>query len=889
MSKQKERLLLIDGNALIHRSFHALPPTLRTKDGTLVNAVYGFASFLLSALEEFKPNYVILTLDKAAPTFRHLAYSDYKATRVKTVDELYEQIPLVKQLVSALSIPIFEKEGFEADDLIGTLSLQAEKEKTIETIIVTGDLDTLQLVSPLTKVYTMSRGLNDSVIYDEAQVEKRFSLQPQQIIDYKALAGDASDNIPGAKGIGAKTATDLLISYHNIESIYQALDRENASIKERTKKLLLESQENVFLSKELATIDRQAPVKLSLAQAKFSLQDPSQALALFQELEFKSLLNKLELVLNDNNQTIKTNKTELKNKPYIFTTIKNTKELEVLIGAIEKDKHFFIGLINDETKEEFSGLLILVQKTVYHLAKRPGYLAKLKPILEDESIKKSGYDLKFIFRTLKTIGITIAGIKFDALLAAYLLNPGERRYQLKSLLYSELGWFKSDDDKGKEANEKDSLEEEAQNLYQISRLIPKLDKELKEEALDKVYFKLELPLISILGKMEAWGIKVNKSFLENLGKTVDKKLAVLEDKIYQASQLEFNINSPKQLMEILFEHLELPTYGIKKTKTGYSTAEEELNKLIDYHEIIPLILSYRELAKINSTYLKSLPKMINPETKRIHSYFDQVVTSTGRLSSHDPNLQNIPIKTNEGKKIRQAFIAEAGYSLLSFDYSQIELRIAAHYSQDKHMLEAFIKNQDIHIEAAAKINNVTIDKVTTKMRQEAKAVNFGVLYGQGPHGLSQGAGVPYAKAQDFINKYFLNYPGIKLMVEKFIKTAENKGYAITLFGRKRCLPDINSSLPMQKRAAQRMAINAPVQGTAADIIKRAMIDIDTLIKDDPDGIRLLLQIHDELIFEVRNDLLKDYSEKIKKIMETSTTLSVPLLIKSSSGKTWGDL
>ena len=911
MLKQTNKLLIIDGNALIHRSFHALPPSLRTKDGVLVNAVYGFSSFLLSAIIEFKPKFVILTLDMAGPTFRHKTYKEYKATRVKAADELYDQIPLVKEVAKSLSIPIFEKSGFEADDLIGSLSLQAENEKDLEVIIVTGDLDTLQLVSPQTKVYTMSRGLSDSVIYDIAKVKERYSLSPNQIIDYKALAGDPSDNIPGAKGIGAKTATELLLKHKSIKGIYQAIESDTLEAKPRTKELLIASKDNVILSYELATIDCKAPITLSLEEAEFKITNIEGVLNLFQEFQFKSLLNKLKQLSGDNlnaksealfesAQNSGKKKTTKKIVAPSHKLVESSKDLKELVSTLEKQEFISLGLELDNKNLKPIALVFLAANKSYYLPYEKSTLKEVKGILENKNIKKTAYDLKLIFEKLSEDKIILAGIYFDILVAAYLINPGNRNYQLENIIYSELGLIDSDKSQPKsgsstqlsfdlEIDIKNRAKLACEKLYNVHLLAPLLEKQLKDKALWDIFINMEMPLVSILGKMQHFGIKIDLEILANLEKEVLKKIKKLEKNIYESAGKKFNINSPKQLKEILFEDLKLSSQGIKKTKTGFSTAEDELNKLKDSHKIIPYILSYRELAKLESTYLKALPKMINPKTGRIHSHFNQVVTATGRLSSHDPNLQNIPTKTKEGRRIRKAFIAKKGYKLVGFDYSQIELRVAAHFSGDKKMVTAFKSNADIHSETAAKINEVKREDVSHKMRQEAKAINFGILYGQGPHGLSQNAGITYKKASEFIEKYFLTYPKIKEMVDGFILETKEKGYASTLIGRKRNLPEINSSMPFLRKSAERMAINTPIQGTAADIIKQAMINIANLIYDKEDEVKLILQIHDELIFEIKEDKLEEYIPQLKEIMENTTKLKVPLKIESSLGDNWDDL
>lgn len=911
MSKTKPKLLIIDGNAIIHRSFHALPPTLRTKDGTLVNAVYGFTSFLLTALNEFHPEYIILALDKKGATFRHETFADYKATRIKAPDELYEQIPLVKQIARVFAIPIFEKTGFEADDLIGTLCLQAEKEKNLETIIITGDLDTLQLVSHKTKVYTTSRGLSESVLYDVEKIKTRFNLNPKQIIDLKALAGDQSDNIPGAKGIGLKTATDLLVNFKNIEGVYQAVDKKDKKIKERTLELLKASRDDVFLSKSLATINCNAPIELSLKKAAFAGFNLDEILELFRKLEFRSLLDKAKS-LRDYHQKkqsdsleIKEQKISAKKEKNDYHFLKTEKEFANFLKTLKKRKEFAINL-KLETINNFETSLTglsfsWLKNQAFFVLVDDKKIKALKPILENKQILKTGHDLKTTWQVFKNLNIDFQGLGFDVMLASYLLNPGERRHDLDALAFLELGIDKLTNkdialtdktqlsfDFSKPDQEKIALlTNEGADL--IGQLKKSLEKKLINLKLKEIFTTIEMPLIKVLAKMEYTGIKIDLEPIKKFHKEVIAKIKKLETEIYFLAGKKFNINSTKQLKEILFVDLEIPTFGIKKTKTGFSTAEEELIKLKDLHPIIPYLQDYRELTKLETTYLSALPKIINTKTGKIHTHFNQAVTATGRLSSNDPNLQNIPARTEEGRKIREAFVAEKGFKLLGLDYSQIELRLAAHMSQDKNMIKAFNDGEDIHAATAAKINDIPLEKVSKQQRREAKATNFGILYGQGPHGLSQAAGINFFNAKEFIKKYFASYPGIKKMVDHFIKEAEKNNYAITLFGRKRPLPDINSSLPMVKKAAERMATNTPIQGTAADLIKLAMIKIGDLIEPKSDEIHLLLQVHDELIFEVKEEKLDYYAKKIKKVMEEIMKLKVPIVVDVSWGKNWGEL
>ena len=923
MSKTKPKLIIIDGNALIHRSFHALPPTLRTKKGILVNAVYGFTSFLLKALNEFHPEYVVLTLDKKGPTFRHEAYAEYKANRVKAPDELYEQIPLVKQVAEAFNIPIFELSGFEADDLIGTICEKTNSEKNLEKIIITGDMDTLQLINDRTKVYTMSRGLSDSVLYGAEQVRARYNLNPDQIIDYKALRGDVSDNIPGVKGIGEKTASDLLVEFKTLDGVYKAAEASSNKIKPRILDLLKEHKDNAYLSQSLATINLDVPLKFSLDNISFTSFKLENVLEIFSEFEFKSLLPKVKDLRDKINKDhgIKgessekeedkekrgagSTKFERNAKNFDYQLVDDDKKFSAFLKKLKIQKEFTLdtettGL--DPINTDLLGVSFSWKEgEAYFVLMNKERLKELKPFLENKNIKKYGHNLKFDWRVLKNQGVELRGLVFDTMIASYLLNPGNRQHNLDSIVFTELGF-----EKISKANlaatqstqlslDFASLDPEKLSLYSCedadftNRLVSILNKRLKSEGLDDLFNKLEMPLVSILGEIEDNGIKLDLKPINILDKEVSGKLEKLEKNIHKLAKTKFNINSTKQLKEILFEKLEIPTDNIKKTKTGFSTAEDELEKLNDLHPIIPLLRDYRELNKLQTTYLNALPTMVNSKTGRIHTSFNQTVTATGRLSSSDPNLQNIPTRTEEGQKIREAFIAKSGYKLLGFDYSQIELRLGAHISGDKKMIAAFKNNEDIHTATAAEINGVKLSEVTKTMRREAKAIHFGLLYGQGPHGLSQSAGIPYYQANDFIKKYFLAYPSIKKMITSSINEARKNTYAITLFGRKRPLPEINSSIGMIRKSAERMAINTPLQGTAADMIKMAMIKVEELIYGHEDEIRMILQVHDELIFEVKKDKLDFYAPKIKDIMQGVLKLRVPIIVDQSVGNNWGEL
>ncbi|HPT08168.1 MAG TPA: DNA polymerase I [bacterium] len=909
-----KKIIIIDGNALIHRSFHALPTTLMTKDGQITNAAYGFASFLIKALAEIKPNYAVLTLDRKAPTFRHESYDKYKATRVKAPQELYDQIPMVRKITQAFSIPIFELDGYEADDLIGTITTNINKKHPkIDVIIITGDLDTLQLVNNKTKVYTMSRGLNDSVLYDIDKIKERFGLEPKQIIDLKSLKGDVSDNIPGVAGIGEKTAVELLQNFSSLDNIYKNIN--NVKIKDRTKELLMKNKDMAYTSYDLATIHLNAPINFSIDEAEIKNFDKNAINTVFSELEFKSLLSRvLNLKMNKGIENNDENKFERNKKVFNYNLINDEKSFKSFLTKIKKEK--IITLDTETTslnalEAKLLGISFCWKKNEAYFVNLANYnkpanlfdktinpwLLELKKIIEKKDLTIIGHNIKYDLQVLKNYNININGKIFDTMIASYLLNPENRQHNLDALSFSELNWEKiSSDDLFINKDKKNFAEVDVEKLSIYScedadctfKLKEILEKKLIKNKLLKLFQDIEIPLIPILANMERNGILLDVVFLKKLGQKLKTDIKKLKIKIYDLAGKEFNINSTKQLKEILYEQLDINPVGIKKTKTGWSTASDELEKIKHLHPIIELLQNYRELSKLLSTYIDALPKLLNLQTKKIHTSFNQTITATGRLSSSDPNLQNIPTRTNLGNQIRQAFIASPKHVLLSLDYSQIELRVMAHLSKDKNLISAFNNNLDIHLSTAATINHLPLNEVTSTLRRQAKAINFGILYGQGPHGLSQSANISYQQAREFIDKYFASYTNVKKFIDATIKTARASNYTETMFGRRRFLPEINSSEIMKKRAAERMAINSPVQGSAADILKMAMIKIFDEIKGSSD-IKMLLQVHDELIFEVAENKVDKYCSLIKKIMENIVPLNIPLIADASIGKNWGEM
>lgn len=904
MSKKQEKLVVIDSNALLHRAWHAIPP-LETKDGLIVNAVFGYTSLLLKIIQDLKPDYIVASFDLAGKTFRHEKFEAYKAQRVKQAQEFYDQFPLAKEVLAAFNIPILTKEGYEADDVIGTVATEVYKKyPDVQTTIVTGDLDALQLVNDRVKVFTMKRGVSDTITYDKLAVKERYGIEPEQIIDLKAIQGDTSDNIPGIKGIGAKGASELIQKFGDLDNLYKNFEK--SDIKDRTKNLLREQKDQAYDSRELATIVTSLNLNWKIEQARFSDFDPEKVYKIFQKLEFRTLLNKIPHQKSDiNGQSMKNKKNDSN-----YHLIDNEEKFASFYKKLKSQKIFAfdtettgLDVINDkalgmsfawQAKEAY--YISLVNKKFTDLVAK-----KLKPILEDSKIQKIGHNIKFDYKVLKVLGINLQGLIFDTLIASYLINPN-RGLRLEELAFSYLGYKKLKladllDEKPKakkniivtEINPQKLAWYAAEDADITYRLYEKLLPIIKTNKNYDLLIKMELPLVPVLGEMELNGITLDSAFLNKMSKEFDSEIKKVTKKIYKLAGQEFNISSPMQLKEILFEKLEISQQGIKKTKTGLSTAASELEKMKNAHPIIPLIVDYRELTKLQSTYIKALPELVNKTSHRLHTSFNQTVTATGRLSSSDPNLQNIPIRTELGRKIRQAFVAPKNYILLSADYSQIELRLVASFSKDPKMIAAFKKGEDIHARTAAEIHKIDLDKVTKDIRRTAKEVNFGILYGLGSRGLAQRTDLNQAEAKEFIDKYFSVYKNIRTYIDKTKSFAHQNGYSQTIFGRRRYLPDIKSHMPMLVASAERMAINMPVQGTAADLMKLAMINIyEGLPKISPHS-KIVLQVHDELVLEVPKNDLKKVAKYVKKTMETVHKLPVPLTVDIEAGQNWGKL
>lgn len=903
--------MIVDGNGILHRAWHALPP-MTTKDGRVVNAAYGFITLFFKAIKEFKPEYIAVTFDRKEKTFRHEEFVEYKATRVKQPDELYDQIPIVKDVLAAMNIKVYEKAGYEADDVIGTLcEMKSVDRKDVLSIIVTGDKDTLQLVDDNTQVYTLHKGMNDTVVYDEKMVREKYEgLGPDQMIDYKGLRGDPSDNIPGVPGVGEKTAMGLLKEFGSIENLYkkvEAKEYKNIKVTERIYNLLIDNKKQAEQSKRLATIVKDVPIKFKLEECSLPIYDRDAVYEIFQDLEFKSLLNRLPDL--GGAETAENGRTQTHKNKHNYVHVDNEETFEKFYKDLKKQSEFVFDTETDGL-DVFTAKLLGIsfswgKGTAYYVDAKKEFLEKLKTILEDEKIKKIGHNLKFDVKVLRLQNIEVKNLYFDTMIASYLLNPGTRAHKLDDLVFRELGYqmTKITDliGKGKGqstlalVDKKKVADYSCEDADYTWRLVEKLQPQLEKNNLVKLFETIEMPLIEVLIEMELTGIKIDEGHLKELSKKVTRKINSLTKNIYKLAGQEFNISSPSQLKEILFDKLELSTENIGKTKTGLSTAAAELEKLRDEHPIIPLIEDYRELSKLLSTYIDALPKLINYKTGRVHTDFNQTITATGRLSSSNPNLQNIPIRTDFGKEIRRAFVSERGNKIVAADYSQVELRVIACLAKDKNMMDVFKKDEDIHSVTAAKIFEVPLDKVTKEMRYAAKEVNFGVLYGMGAYGLAWRKKISRAKAKQFIDKYFETYSDVKKYTEKMKDEAKKKGYVETLFGRRRYLPEINSGVPQLRLGAERMAINMPIQGTAADLMKVAMIEVFKTIKQvnkqasKQKQIKMMLQVHDELVLEVPNDLVDEMAKILDKKMEKIHKLCVPIKVDTEVGNNWQEM
>jgi DNA polymerase I len=891
--KKLKKLYLIDGQGLIYRAFFALPK-LTTTHGQLINAAYGFTLVLMRLLQEQKPDGLIIAFDTPKPTFRHKQYAQYKAQREKMPQELIDQLPIIKEIVDRFNIPSIAIEGYEADDIIGSVVDQV-KNSNYKPVIVTGDRDLWQLIDEDTEILLMQKGISQVKQYQLESIKEFLGFSPSLIPDYIGLKGDSSDNIPGVPGIGEKTAKNLIQSFGTLENIIKNSDKiKKTSLRNKIE----EYQDQARLSKSLAEIKRDMNLSLEFQKLSYNGPDYSQLRVLFQKYEFNKLLDKIPKSENNTHH--------LKKSKMIVYEVKNEQELEQLGKKIKSAGIFsflfrtsnakFLPKIIDRVTFNLRKEVYLVRvETIDKLIGENKYLTigKIKEFLfylfQDEKIEKIGYDLKSVWTYLSHEGFILQQPYFDVKIAAYLLNPSQQEYPLTNIIQDYL----KDEDleySGQSLTAKNVSEKEIEIYSQVRSLIPLkniLGQYLREKHLYSLYEDIELPLVRVIYQMEKTGIKLDNVFLKKMSQQFAKKIDDIRKEIYQTAGEEFNLNSPKQLSKILFNKLKLPV--IKKVKTGYSTNAQVLHKLSEKHEVVAKILHYRELEKLKNTYIDKLPKLINPLSGRIHTCFNQTGTSTGRLSSNNPNLQNIPIRTELGRTIRNAFIAEKGNIFLSADYSQVELRILAHLSQDQNLLDAFFQGKDIHTFTAIQIFNVDQNIVSDEMRRIAKTINFGIIYGMSNYGLANNLGISREDAQQYIEAYFQRYHQVKEFIEEQIINARKNKYVKTMMNRIRYLEGINSPDKNIREFYERTAINTPIQGTAADLIKIAMIRITQKMESQNLSSGLILQIHDELIFEIPELELEKRKSTVKKIMESSLQLSLPLVVNFKTGYRWGEI
>ena len=903
MADDRRLLLLFDGNALVHRAFHALPPLTVPGTGEMINAVRGFASTLLKLWADVRPSHWCIAFDLPEPTFRHKQFADYKKHRPPTPAELVNQIGRVHQLAEAFRIPVFEIAGYEADDILGALSHQA-KQQGMDTIIVTGDNDILQLVSRGVKVMTPRRSFGDTILYDEQQVRQKYSLGPDQLIDLKALTGDSSDNIPGIRGVGEKTAVKLLQQFNTVEGIYEHIDLVEP---ERIRELLRQGQGRVMENKGLVTIVTDMPVTLDLNSCKVSDYERQRVVDLFRELGFVKLLSSLP----GDGEDVKTESRNGITADVKYQVVATQETLDSLVQQLKTAGEFAIDTETTSTNAmtaELVGISLastpgeafyipVGHRTLSEITQLPvdQVLKKLRPLIEDGAVRKIAQNGKYDMIVLSEHGLPFDNLQFDTMIAAHL--AGEKTLGLKALAFNKLGIEMTpiSDLIGKGAKQvpmsmvdiekaADYACADADMTLRIKQL---MEPELVSEELRDLFRDVEMPLVPVLVDMERNGVALDTGQLKNMSESIGGDMKRLEQEIFGHVGHVFNINSSQQLSDVLFRELQLSKP--RKTKSGYSTDAAVLETLRGTHPVIDCILEYRQLAKLKSTYTDSLLALINPRTGRVHTSYNQAGTSTGRLSSSEPNLQNIPVRGEMGRKIRRAIIAQPGWSLISADYSQIDLRALAHLSGDRELIDTFLRDEDVHTATAARIFNISADSVTPEMRRAAKTVNFGVIYGMSEYGLEQATDFNREEAARFITSYFEKYPGVRNYLESTKTQARENGYVQTILGRRRYIPEINSTNRQVREAAERMAINMPVQGTSADIIKLAMLNIHREMKQDNVKSKMILQVHDELVFEVPPEEMNAMKSLAIDLMQQAMKLSVPLKIDVKTGTNWDEM
>ena len=874
-------LIIIDGNSIINRAFYALPD-MSNSDGLKTNAIFGFVRMMFKIIEDYQPTHMSVAFDKKAPTFRHKQYADYKAGRKKMPDELGQQLEPLKELLDKFNINRLELAGYEADDIIGTVAKLGE-ENNFKVYIVTGDKDAIQLASHKTTTLITKKGVGEVEEYNYDSVVERYEMTPTQFIDLKGLMGDKSDNIPGVPGIGEKTGIKLLKQYSTIENLIEHTDELKGSIKKKIE----ENKELALMSKELATIITNVPLDIKLEDLEYGDYNKDDVIEKFKEFGFTSLISKL--LEMDGGETCIKEEVNLK--------VQHLDNVEDFIEKAKENKKVIIDVIGREgnilDKKVINVFLSLDGEEIYYI--NEDELSKIESLLSDSEIKKHGYDLKEDYILLKPYEIELNAMDFDITIAEYLIDSkSSTSYECSAIAMKYLTRkIKSKEDllgKGAKAKKFDEIDFDELSAYTadiintIACVYPKMEEKLKETEMDGLFYHVEMPLVEVLGSMEYIGMKVDKDQLNELKEKFTTIINELENEIFELAGEPFNINSPKQLGVILFEKLGLPV--IKKTKTGYSTNAEVLEKLRDKHEIIDKITDYRQIVKLNSTYVEGLLKIINPKTGRIHSSFNQTITTTGRISSTEPNMQNIPVKTEMGRDIRKVFVADDNCKLVDADYSQVELRVLAHMSGDENMIDAFKHGEDIHSKTASQIFDVDIKDVTSKQRIEAKAINFGIIYGKTDFGLSQDLNIPVPTAKAYIESYFSKYPKIKEFMDNAVETATETGYATTILNRRRYIPEIKASNFIVRNQGKRFAMNAPIQGSAADIIKVAMVNVYNKLKENEMKSKLILQVHDELIVEAVDEELELAEKIVREEMENAQSMDVKLDVDLNTGNSW---
>lgn len=890
------RLFLIDGMALAYRVYFAFARNpLINKKGENVSAVFGFTNTLLSILDTENPDFFAVVFDTPHPTFRHELYADYKAQRSDMPQDMVDQLPRIREMLDILKIPVVEKPGFEADDIIGTYSKLAS-DKKIETVIVTGDKDMMQLVNEHVKMLNPKRGGEEPEWLDEQAVLDKVGLPPSKIIDYLALMGDSSDNIPGVPGIGPKGALKLLQDYDSVENVLANID--NITDK-RARTALEKNPDSASMSKVLTTIKCDVPVDAQPEELKVGEVDVDTAFAFFQDMQFRTLADRFapeqpelkrhyNLVQTEKELSDLIDKLSSSNKFAFDTETTHQEPMRAeLVGlsfSCKDGEAFYIPVRgSQELTSEFKPL---DQKNV---------LDELKPVFENESIKKCAHNAKYDIIILSHYGIDVKGLSFDTMVASYLLDPSARQHNLDALALAHFNIKKIPTSQiigtGAKQITMDMAPIEQVSEYACEdadvtwRLWELFEPQIEEKNLKPLMDEVEVPLVHVLTQMERNGVAINESYMTRMSKELETELVALEKKIYELAGVKFNINSPKQLGKVMFEDMGLPV--IRKTKTGYSTDVSVLEELAKDHELPKQILDFRQFAKLKSTYVDALPRLINPKTKRLHTSYNQTVAATGRLSSSDPNLQNIPIRSELGRTIRAGFIAtDENHVILDADYSQIELRIMAHLSGDKTLTESFQKDEDVHRRTAALVFNVEPDDVTDDQRRKAKEVNFGIMYGMGAFGLSQRIGITPDEGAQFIDAYFANYPGVQKFMVDIVHQAQENGYVTTLLNRRRYIPEIKSDNRRIRDFAERTAINTPIQGSAADMIKVAMINIQDRLEEDHLASKMILQVHDELVFDVHKNELETMQYLVQTEMEQAIPLDVPIKVDMGTGNNW---